>query len=192
MKLIVGLGNIGERYENTRHNVGFFVVDEMAKKMNIKINQKKYNSLFYKNDDFIVIKPTTFMNLSGEAVKQVMDAYKLSPNDLIVICDDLDIKVGQAKIKISTSSGGHNGIQNIIEKIGSSKFYRLKIGINRPSKNKREDIGKYVLSNFTPSERKIIDKVVYEAADAVTSLIYNDINYVINYFNRKREEKEKE
>ncbi len=186
MKLIVGLGNPGNEYENTRHNIGFQVVDEIAKKINVKLSKEKFDALFYMNDDFILIKPTTYMNLSGEVVKKVTDFYKISPKDILVICDDLDIKVGQAKIKISKSSGGHNGIKNIIEKIGTSEFYRLKIGIGRPEK-KSTSISSHVLEPFDNIQKPIIDKVIIEAADAVTSIIYNGIHYVINNFNRKRE-----
>lgn len=185
MKLIVGLGNVGDLYNNTRHNVGFMVIDEIAKKLDIKVNQRKYNSFFYKNDDFILIKPTTFMNLSGVAVKAVVEAFNISISNIIVVCDDLDTSVGQAKIKISKSSGGHNGIKDIIEKLDNAKFYRLKIGIGRPKG--KEDVSKYVLSSFNKKEEPIIKTVISKAADAVMSIVYNDVNYVINYFNRKDE-----
>ena len=159
MKLIVGLGNFGEKYENTRHNVGFSVLDEIARKLDLSFNQKKFNCLFIYNNDFILIKPLTYMNLSGEAVKKVMDFYKLNCDDLIVIHDDLDIKLGQAKIKISNSAGGHNGIKNIIDNLKSSEFYRVKVGIGRPE-NKKYQISSYVLEKFTDEQQEIIDKVV--------------------------------
>lgn len=184
MKLIVGLGNPGDEYIDTRHNIGFQVIDQIAKTNNIKINQNKFDSLIYVNEDFILMKPMTFMNLSGEAVKKVMDFYKISHKNILVVCDELDIKVGQAKIKLSTSSGGHNGIKSIIENLNTSEFYRLKIGIGRP-KTKSESISKYVLNKFDEKQKNIIQRVIDQATDAIMSYIYNDINYVINNFNKK-------
>ena len=180
MKLIVGLGNPGFQYENTRHNVGFMVIDEIAKKLNLNINQKKFDSLLFVNSDFILLKPLTFMNLSGKAVKSVVDFFKIDISDIIIVCDDLDIKLGQAKIKISNSSAGHNGIKSIIEKLETSNFYRLKIGIGRPE-NKETKLSSYVLGKFNSTEKKVIDK----SAEAIISIIYNDINYVVNLFNQK-------
>lgn len=184
MKLIVGLGNPGFQYENTRHNVGFMVIDEIAKKMNLNINQKKFDSLLFVNSDFILLKPLTFMNLSGKAVKSVVDFFKIDISDIIIVCDDLDIKLGQAKIKISNSSAGHNGIKSIIEKLETSNFYRLKIGIGRPE-NKETKLSSYVLGKFNSIEKKVIDKVIDKSAEAIISIIYNDINYVVNLFNQK-------
>lgn len=184
MKLIVGLGNPGFQYENTRHNVGFMVIDEIAKKMNLNINQKKFDSLLFVNSDFILLKPLTFMNLSGKAVKSVVDFFKIDISDIIIVCDDLDIKLGQAKIKISNSSAGHNGIKSIIEKLETSNFYRLKIGIGRPE-NKETKLSSYVLGKFNSTEKKVIDKVIDKSAEAIISIIYNDINYVVNLFNQK-------
>ena len=184
MKLIVGLGNPGFQYENTRHNVGFMVIDEIAKKLNLNINQKKFDSLLFVNSDFILLKPLTFMNLSGKAVKSVVDFFKIDTSDIIIVCDDLDIKLGQAKIKISNSSAGHNGIKSIIEKLETSNFYRLKIGIGRPE-NKETKLSSYVLGKFNSTEKKVIDKVIDKSAEAIISIIYNDINYVVNLFNQK-------
>ena len=184
MKLIVGLGNPGFQYENTRHNVGFMVIDEIAKKLNLNINQKKFDSLLFVNSDFILLKPLTFMNLSGKAVKSVVDFFKIDISDVIIVCDDLDIKLGQAKIKISNSSAGHNGIKSVIEKLGTSDFYRMKIGIGRPE-NKDYKLSSYVLGKFDPAEQKKIDKVIDKSAEAIISIVYNDINYVVNLFNQK-------
>lgn len=184
MKLIVGLGNNGVIYKNTRHNVGFSVIDTIANKMNIKLVKEKFGAVYYANDDFVLMKPMSYMNLSGESVAKIMQFYKIKSKDILVICDDLDIKLGQAKIKISNSSGGHNGVKNVIEKINTSEFYRLKIGIGRPE-NKDMEISKYVLERFDSNQQAIIDQVVDKASDAVISVIYNGINYVINNFNKK-------
>lgn len=184
MKLIVGLGNNGVIYKNTRHNVGFNVVDTIANKMNIKLAKEKFGAIYYVNDDFVLMKPMSYMNLSGESVAKIMQFYKIKSKDILVICDDLDIKLGQAKIKISNSSGGHNGVENIIEQIKTSEFYRLKIGIGRPE-DKDAEISNYVLEKFDYNQQVIIDQVIDKASDAAISIIYNGINYVINNFNKK-------
>ncbi len=189
MKLIVGLGNPGKEYEDTRHNVGFKVIDKIAENIGKVKFSNKFDASFYNGIDFILLKPQTFMNLSGKSVKQVVDFYKINPSDIFVICDELDIPVGQAKIKISSSSGGHKGIENIINQIGTPEFYRLKIGIGRP-KNKSFKISDYVLSKFEPNEDKVIKKVISEAADISLSYIYNDINFVISDFNGRNKRNE--
>ena len=120
MKLIVGLGNPGNEYDNTRHNVGFAAVDKIVEKLELGENrQKKFNAEFYSNKDVILIKPLSYMNLSGSVVKAVVDFYKINLSEILVICDDLDIKLGQAKIKVSNSANGHNGIKNIIQCLDS-------------------------------------------------------------------------
>lgn len=186
MKLIVGLGNPGEKYEKTKHNIGFEVIDKILSNSHLKLeNKPDFKSQMFKGDDFILLKPMTYMNLSGEAVKKVMDFYKISMSDLVVVCDELDIKIGQAKIKKSNSSGGHNGVKNIIEKLNSSDFWRLRIGIGRPSKESQIPISTYVLEPFNDKNRIIIDKVIEKAANAIMNIIYNSVPYVINYFNKK-------
>lgn len=184
MKLIVGLGNPGQEYTSTRHNVGFDVIDCIAKKINVEVSLNKFNGLVYIDGDFILAKPQTFMNLSGSFVQKICEFYKILPQDVIVIYDDLDTPLGQAKIKTSGGSGGHNGIKNIIEVLNDENFARIKIGIGRPQNLKRK-IPSYVLGKFPKDERKIVDLVIEKSADAVLSSIYNGLKNVINKFNQK-------
>lgn len=181
MKLIVGLGNPGKEYENTRHNIGFMVVDNIAKKMNVQLNEKKFNGIFYKDADFILAKPLTYMNNSGDFVQAIMQFFQINPNDILVIQDDLDIDLGKATIRQKGSAGGHNGIKSIIEKIGTNEFKRLKIGIGRGSDN----VINYVLSKFTFADTEILSKIIEASSEAAISFLFNDINFVINKFNGK-------
>lgn len=189
MKLIVGLGNNGPIYKNTRHNVGFQVIDTIANKMNIKLSKEKFGASYYANDDFILMKPISYMNLSGESVAKMMQFYKINSKDILIICDDLDTELGRAKIKISNSSGGHNGIKSVIEEIKTPNFYRLKIGIGRPT-NKKIQISDYVLGKFSSKELEVIEQVVEQSAEAAISIIYNGVNYVTNNFNQKKSNEE--
>ena len=149
MKMIVGLGNPGKEYENTRHNIGFMMVDEYARRYNITSFKNKFNGLYakiYRNGEyFILLKPLSYMNLSGTVVKRYASFFKIKPEDILVIHDDLDLPVGKIKIKFKGSSGGHNGIQNIIDNLNTSYFPRFKIGIG---KNPQIMIKDYVLGKF--------------------------------------------
>jgi len=135
MKLIIGLGNPGKEYENTRHNTGFMVLDRLSEKLNIEMTQNKFKGLYgkskYKGEDVILLKPQTYMNLSGESVRQVMDFFKINQEDILVIYDDLDMPVGKLRLRQSGSAGGHNGIKNIILHTGSQNFNRIRVGIDR-------------------------------------------------------------
>ena len=146
MKLIVGLGNPGIEYENTRHNIGFYYLDLIAKELNISNFKEKFNGYYqkvkYKNEDIILLKPLSYMNLSGEVVVKYVNYYKIKPEDILVIHDDLDLDVGRLKLRANGSSGGHNGIKNIILNLGDENFKRLKIGI---SKSNEMDTKNYVL-----------------------------------------------
>ena len=130
MKLIIGLGNPGKEYENTRHNTGFMVLDRLSEKLNIEMTQNKFKGLYgkskYKGEDVILLKPQTYMNLSGESVRQVMDFFKINQEDILVIYDDLDMPVGKLRLRQSGSAGGHNGIKNIILHTGSQNFNRIR------------------------------------------------------------------
>lgn len=185
MKLIVGLGNPGMKYEKTRHNVGFMVIDEIVKKLNLTLTwDADFNGFFYHNADFIVAKPSTYMNLSGNFVLQIANFYKINPKEILIIRDDLDTLLGQAKIKLSGGSGGHNGMKHIIQCLASEEMAQLKIGVGRPE-NKQMSIAAYVLEKFPEDEVKTIDLVVNKAADAAISSIYNGYRNVMNNFNYK-------
>lgn len=160
MKIIIGLGNPGKEYENTRHNVGFMFVDEVAKAnaLTFSLDKAKRAQLavgVIKGEKVVLVKPITYMNLSGEALRLVMDYYKVDSSDVIVINDDLDLPVGKIRIRANGSSGGHNGLKSIIANIKTQEFKRIKIGID-----KKGDIIDYVLGNFSKTEKEEINKVL--------------------------------
>lgn len=186
MKLIVGLGNPGDEYKQTRHNVGFMVIDELASVYNIAVNKKRYKSFFGKgsiNDiEVILAKPQTFMNLSGDSVAQMVKGFNLSADDLIIIYDDMDTDIGRLRIRDKGSHGGHRGIKSIINAIGTDSFIRIKIGIGRPHAGM--DSSDYVLSNFKKDELPILKEVKKRASDALLFLIKDDTVAAMNRFNR--------
>jgi len=161
MKLIIGLGNPGEQYKNTRHNIGFEFADKLRKVWDFpsfELNQK-FNAKISKKNESILAKPQTFMNLSGEAVQKMLAFYKLKPDDTIVLHDDLDIDLGSYRIATDSSSAGHNGVQDIIDKLGTQKFKRIRIGIGlkKDGQSCISDPHNYVLQKFTKEEREKID-----------------------------------
>lgn len=183
MKLIVGLGNPGDKYKQTRHNIGFNVVDNIANKLNIDVNKHNFEGVFYINQDFVLAKPLTFMNKSGTFVEKIAHYYNISPHDILIIRDDLDTELGQVKLRLSGGSGGHNGMKDIIEKLKSNEINQLKIGIGRP-KNEQLSISSFVLKQFDEEELPIVEKIIDSAADAVISSIYNGFKNTMNNFNR--------
>lgn len=175
MKLIIALGNPGNQYENTRHNAGFIVLDEIQKAWDFPIFQlnKKFNAeISEANKDgmkLILAKPQTFMNLSGQSVKSLMDFYKFSPDDISVLHDDLDIELGKFKISTDSSAGGHNGIQSIIDNLGTQKFKRLRIGIEGAEKKKERLMSgsDFVLQKFSAEELDVIQKLAKEIMEVI-------------------------
>ena len=184
MKLIVGLGNPGIEYEGTRHNCGFMVVDELANKLNTEINQNKFKGLYtkvkYHGEDVILLKPQTYMNLSGESVIAAMNFFKLDKEDIIVIYDDLDMPVGKLRLRKTGSAGGHNGIKNIIAHLSSQDFKRIRVGIDRHKYMKVVD---YVLSRFAKEETEAINQGIDKASDAVLDYLDHDFDYIMNRYN---------
>jgi PTH1 family peptidyl-tRNA hydrolase len=134
MKLIVGLGNPGKEYENTRHNLGFVVIDQLANKLNVELNKKKFNGLYYQTQDYILLKPQTYMNNSGECIVAFLNYFQIELDNLLVIYDDIALPVGKFRYRLQGSAGGHNGVKNIIELLGSKHFKRLRIGIGYEQK----------------------------------------------------------
>ena len=185
--LIVGLGNPGEKYESTRHNIGFSFIDKFSEQINSPITDSKFNSLYSNvNKDgkkLLLLKPQTYMNDSGVAVKKVKDFFKISSNQTIVIYDDLDLQVGQIKIKDTGGSGGHNGINSIIENIGNNDFIRIRIGIGKPLEKSMTN--KYVLSKFTKDESKIVNNINNLAKNIIYSIVFKSISFAMNTFNSK-------
>lgn len=179
MKLIVGLGNPGIEYENTRHNIGFYFVDLITKSLgNISFKEKfngKYQKIKINGEDIIFLKPLSYMNLSGEVVSKFVNYYKIKIEDILIIYDDLDMQLAKIKLRAKGSSGGHNGIKNIILNLGNENFKRLKIGIN---KDKSIDIKDYVLGHFTKDELdkiKDINNLVLDIFNDYLKLSFNDL-----------------
>lgn len=186
MKLIVGLGNPGNEYINTRHNVGFSLLDYIACKRNLEFRNTKFNALyldFYIGDEKIVlIKPLSYMNLSGGVVKKFVDFYKVSLNDILVIQDDLDMKVGRIKFVYDSSSGGHNGIKDIERCLGSSKYVRLKIGI---ANDKSMDTKDYVLGKFSDDEMKILNNDYDKLLNVIDDFCNCNLDRLMCKYNKK-------
>lgn len=186
MKLIVGLGNPGKDYENTRHNVGFSIIDNYVNKNNLGDFKQKYNGLYLKTRlngfDVIFLKPQSYMNLSGEVVRKFVDFYKIPISDILVVSDDMDLSLGNFKLKPSGSSGGHNGLKNIELHLDSNKYKRLKIGI---SKSEKQDVVDYVLGKFTVSEKQLLNSVKDKTVDIISDFFVDEFDVLMNKYNRK-------
>ena len=186
MYIIVGLGNPTSKYDKTRHNVGFDTIDVMADKHNINLTNAKHKSLCgqgnINGEKVLLMKPQTFMNLSGEAVIDALRFYKCDPaSDLIVIYDDISLDPGRVRLRAKGSAGGHNGIKNIIAHLGHENFKRIKIGVG--AKPDGWDLADFVLSRFTPGERKEIDNAINKSADAVATIITDSFDKAMNLYN---------
>lgn len=186
MKLVVGLGNIGKEYENTRHNMGFMLVDRYLKYRNINDKFKeKFNAMYIEttinNEKVIFIKPMTYMNNSGLAVKAFSNFYKISSDDILVISDDLDLDLGKFRLRSNGSSGGHNGLKSIISNLGTDKFKRLRVGIS----NDKEDVINYVLSKFNKKELNEIDSLFDILVKVIDDYFIMDFTSLMSQYNRK-------
>ena len=170
MKLVIGLGNPGKEYANTRHNAGFLVVDELASRFSLKVSRKECFSFLGEKNDVIYAKPQTFMNKSGDAVKCILSKWKAGPKDLLVIYDDLDIPLGKIRVRHGGSSGGHKGVQSIIDCLADTGFTRIRLGIIAEDK-KPADVVNFVLSPFGKADKDTLEKSVKLAADAAEFLI---------------------
>ena len=184
--LIVGLGNPGDKYENTRHNVGFMTVDILAERLRIPVQKLKYKALTNTAElggqKVLLMKPVTYMNLSGEAVRQAADFYKIPPERVLVISDDVSLPVGKLRIRAGGSAGGHNGLKNIIAQLGSDRIPRVKIGVGEKP-HPDYDMADWVLSKFTGEDKKAIDAAILRAADAVECLLKEGPDRAMNRFN---------
>ena len=184
--LVVGLGNPGEKYENTRHNVGFLTVDELAERARVPVQKLKYraltNTVELGGARALLMKPVTYMNLSGEAVGQAARFYKIPPERVLVISDDVSLPLGKLRIRKSGSAGGHNGLKNIIQHLGTDQFPRVKIGVGeKPYPD--YDMADWVLSRFTGEDLKTITQAVKRAADAVECFVREGPDKAMNRFN---------
>jgi len=186
MKLIVGLGNPGKEYENTRHNIGFSLLDVIAKEKGFTISNEKFNANYVQininGEKVILVKPLSYMNLSGIVVRKYMDYFKITKDDLLVIQDDLDMVIGKVKFVYNSSSGGHNGIKNIEEQISTREYVRLKIGI---SNNKDVDTRDYVLGKFNKEDKEILDNTYKKLINLIEDFISLDKTALMSKYNNK-------
>ena len=184
--LIVGLGNPGEKYENTRHNVGFQVVDELAERQRAPIQKLKFkaltNLLTISGEKVLVMKPVTYMNLSGEAVRPAADFYKIPPEHILVISDDTALDPGRLRIRKGGSAGGHNGLKSIIQLLGTDQFPRLRVGVGQKP-HPDYDLADWVLGKFQGEDKKAMDAAIQRAADGVECLLKEGLDRAMNRFN---------
>lgn len=183
MYLIAGLGNIGDEYKRTRHNAGFDAVDLISTKYNIPVNRIKFRGMYGEGEicgcRVILLKPITYMNLSGESISEAANFYKLKNESIVIIHDDISLECGRLRIRIKGSAGGHNGIKNIINCLGSDEFVRIKIGVGQPD----DDLVPYVLGKFSKEDREKIEKIFSISADAVETIIKEGPCEAMNKFN---------
>ena len=184
--LLVCLGNPGKDYENTRHNIGFMAADELGRKENVSINKLRYRALTGEvtiaGQRVMVLKPQTYMNLSGESVKLAGGFYKIPPERVLVISDDVSLPLGKLRIRANGSAGGHNGLKNIIQHLGTDQFPRIKVGVGAPQHPEHEMVN-WVIGNFTPSEKKVVNEAIGRALDAVACIIGKGVQEAQNKFN---------
>lgn len=186
MYIVVGLGNPGKKYENTRHNIGFITIDQLAEKLDIKVNKIKHKALigegFIGREKVILVKPQTYMNLSGQSVREIVDYYKIDIENLIVIYDDIDIDMGTVRIRKKGSAGTHNGMRSIIRLLGEDTFPRVRIGIG---KSDRIPLTDFVIGGFTKEEKDPMEQAVLKSVDGIISIISDGIDLAMNRYNVK-------
>lgn len=188
MFIIVGLGNPTKEYDGTRHNVGFDVIDAMADKYNISVTERKSRAFCGKGviagQKVILVKPQTYMNLSGESVRSLVDYFKIDvESELLVIFDDVSLDVGQLRIRNKGSAGGHNGIKNIIQHLGTNVFRRIKVGVGE--KPKDYDLADYVLGHFSKQEKEFMSESYKSAMEAVEMILQDEVDAAMNRYNKK-------
>lgn len=185
MYIIAGLGNPGKQYEGSRHNVGFMTLDVLAGRYHIDVSEKAHKALIGKGviegNKVILVKPQTFMNLSGESIRSVLDYYKAEPSEFIVIYDDISLEPGSLRIRKKGSAGGHNGIKNIIAHLGTQEFPRVRVGVG--AKPPRMDLADYVLGRFSKGEKELMEQAYQDGAAAAVSMITEGIDAAMNHFN---------
>ncbi|WP_342375034.1 aminoacyl-tRNA hydrolase [Myxococcus stipitatus] len=190
MKLICGLGNPGREYERHRHNIGFMAVEALLSRARAELNQEKFAAKVGQGtlagERILFIEPQTFMNLSGRSVAEAARFYKVAPEDVLVIHDELDLPLGRLQLKAGGGSGGHNGLKSIVSSLGSEAFVRLRFGIDKPTgPNARERVAGYVLSNFDDGERRQLDELIARAVDMTECWVRDGLSVAMNRFNRK-------
>ncbi len=192
MKLIVGLGNPGREYENTRHNVGFAFIDELAFDLGVRVDERKHRGFLGKGmfagERIILLKPQTYMNLSGESVRAAMDYYKLTPADIIIVFDDISLEPGNIRIRTKGSAGGHNGIKSVIAHLGTQEFSRVKIGVGERAG--RMDLADHVLGKIKGNELENIESALKDTKSAIELMVAGETMQAMNRFNKKRKVEE--
>lgn len=188
MYMIVGLGNPGRKYENTRHNMGFDVVDRLIDDFRIPQGGVKFNAMYGKGiiggQQVLLVKPLSYMNLSGGPVRDMVNYFKIDPEtEMIVIYDDIDLDPGQLRVRTKGSAGGHNGIKDLIAKLGTQKFIRVRVGVGAKPQN--WDLADHVLGRFTDADRKLVDEAQVRACDAVETILRDGADAAMNLFNAK-------
>ncbi|WP_251617057.1 aminoacyl-tRNA hydrolase [Senimuribacter intestinalis] len=193
MYVIAGLGNPGKKYENTRHNMGFITVDQLAIKHDIKVDKLKFKALVGEGriagQKVLLVKPQTYMNLSGESIRQVMHFYKLDPEKLIVIYDDIDIELGALRIRKFGSAGTHNGMKSVVYQLQSDRFPRIRIGIGS---QKKGDLVDFVIGGFSKEEVPVLEETVTKAVSAIECILAEDVDIAMNRYNTKKARPKKE
>ena len=190
MFLIVGLGNPGKKYEKTRHNIGFDAIDYIAEKYHISVTDNKHKAICGKGvingQKVILAKPQTFMNLSGESVREIINFYKIDPEDeMVVLFDDISLAPGNIRIRKKGSAGGHNGIKDIIAQTGTSNFKRVKIGVGE--KPAGWDLADHVLGHFNNADRKLVEEALEDVCEATSLIVKDEIDKAMNDFNQKKQ-----
>lgn len=185
MYIIVGLGNPGQKYDQTRHNVGFDAIDKLANKHGIKVDKLKHRALLGEgrigNDKVLLVKPQTYMNLSGESLASICGYYKVDLENLIVMYDDIDLDVGKLRIRKKGSAGSHNGMRSIVKCLGSTEFPRIRIGVSKPPQGK--DLADFVLSRFSKEDRVYVEESLDRAVLTVEEIIATDMDMAMNKYN---------
>ena len=186
MKIIAGLGNPTDQYKGTRHNVGYMVIDELARRNGINVNQHKFKSMagagYIGGQRVILLKPITFMNLSGQAIQPAVDFFKIDPEDLLVIYDDINLEPGMLRIRTKGGAGGHNGMKSIIYHLNSNAFPRIRMGVGAKP-HPEYDLADWVLSGFSESEKKALEPAIDNACDAIRQIVAGEIDAAMNRYN---------
>ena len=185
MKLLAGLGNPGPQYKNTRHNLGFVVLDMLADKLGVRLDREKHHGLMaeavWRQQRLLLVKPMTYMNLSGQCIADAARNKTPDPTDILVIVDDINLPLGRLRFRAGGGAGGHNGLKSIIERVGSNAFHRLRLGVGQNSPDR--DLADYVLSRFRPDEIASVNDMVSRAAEAALAWVSEGIEPVMNQFN---------
>ncbi len=186
MYLVVGLGNPGSEYNMTRHNIGFETVEHLASQNGVKINKIKFKGVYGEcniaGEKVLMLKPQTYMNLSGDSVREVCNFYKIPPKNVIVICDDIALEAGKLRIRAKGGAGGHNGLKSIIYNLTSEEFIRIRMGVGAPETDKW-DLADFVLSKFTKKDIPLMETAISRAISAVSDIVRNDVDFAMNKYN---------